>query len=144
MNSRNAAVTARLQKRTGALQVKCDPADRKTGSRVVRRDLRAKLPSFQSRMEQTESTDCCQAVRAKVLLFCYWLTSPKINTHLVFVPMYVLVYAYNTSQSYILYISVNFPMTKSADKHAGWVSWISLNFSLVFHLLEKFVILYNS
>lgn len=78
-----------------------DPADRKTGSRVVRRDLRAKLPSFQSRMEQTESTDCCQAVRVKVLLFCYWLSSPKINTHLVFVPMDVFLYECNTSTGFL-------------------------------------------
>ena len=67
---------------TKALQVKWDPGDMKTGGEVVRRDLRAKPRCLQSRIEQTESAERCQAVRTEVFLFCYRPTPPEINTHL--------------------------------------------------------------
>lgn len=54
----------------------------KTGGEVVRRDLRAKPRCLQSRIEQTESAERCQAVRTEVFLFCYRPTPPEINTHL--------------------------------------------------------------
>lgn len=106
----------------------------RTGGGAVRRDLQANPRSLQSRMEQTESAERCQAVRAKVLLFCYRLTPPEINTHLsstgkqaaadvynmklqtcVYLCMCVSSTILQKSSIIVLHITVNFLMTKQVN-----------------------------
>lgn len=65
---------------TKALRVKCDPGDMKT--RRPSGGEGQKPRGMQSRMEETERAERCQAVRAKMLLLRYRPTPPEINTQL--------------------------------------------------------------